>query len=476
MDGAGLDRRELHALLGVTLASGLGFAPSRQDEDAPPDVLVVVGGDLGWTDVVPNVPTPELAKLIRRGRTFRQAFSYPAGTLTAYLLHFGRHPRRDGVFEGLPYYGDGAGEPGGDPGDAPRANPELPTLPGVLRAAGYRTGLFGKWNLGSVPDTERARTPERFGYECWRAGVPTVLVQGGGSGYEDWLRVDDGVEQRSTEYQTTALFDAWKDWWTTTEGPRFALCSFPVAHGPFHDPPRALVPNPKRTKGARGDDREGRRASFEDMVQSLDTVLGQMLELVSDRTIVVFLADNGTPIQATAKGQSPEQVKHSTFDGGVHVPLVLAGPGIEPGPTDALVSLVDLPRTLAELAGALPDPARAADLWPDSVSLRRLLRQPKRSVRKTVYGEANDREFFVRSRSYKLRLVLDEEGWTEELYNLKRDPEERYPVRLEEPRNRAAREELRTELRALFGEEHPALAAGDREAESETPPQLPEEP
>ena len=129
-----------------------------------------------------------------------------------------------------------------------------------------------------------------------------------------------------------------------------------------------------------------------------------------------------------------------------------------------------------ELAGALPDPARAADLWPDSVSLRRLLRQPKRSVRKTVYGEANDREFFVRSRSYKLRLVLDAEGWTEELYNLKRDPEERYPVRLEEPRNRAAREELRTELRALFGEEHPALAAGDREAESETPPQLPEEP
>jgi len=407
-----MDRR---GFLNATLATAAVAVPLvRPRRPTRPDVLIVIGGDFGWRDVTPHVRTPTIAQLERRGMTLRKAFSYPAGGLTAYTVLFGRHPRRSGIDATPSYYGSSS---------VPDPDPALVSLPKILREAGYATGLFGKWNLGKNDVEHRARTPHLHGFDTWRAGVPGVVVQGGGTGYRNWLRVDDGVERMERTYQTAALRDAWLDWWGATEGPKLAVCAFHVAHLPFHDPPpELLAPYPKGSRGIITPEQTARsrtRIQYEEMVGSLDTVLGQMLEHVSDETLVLFFSDNGTPVKARAPDQDSGKIKHTTFDGGVNVPMFVVGPGIGRGTCSSLVSTVDVLATVADLVDA-PVPDGAAE---DSLSFRALLGDPGRRIRDHVFAEDED-EAMVRTETHKLRR----HGEGLDLYDLRTDPDESRPL------------------------------------------------
>ena len=97
-------------------------------------------------------------------------------------------------------------------------------------------------------------------------------------------------------------------------------------------------------------------------VEMVDAALGRVLADVDlSSTYVFLLSDNGTAIRAIdPSGQDPAMVKHSTFEGGINIPMFVAGPGIPAGAkTQALVSSVDLMGTLSELilgveAGKIP--------------------------------------------------------------------------------------------------------------------------
>jgi len=87
------------------------------------------------------------------------------------------------------------------------------------------------------------------------------------------------------------------------------------------------------------------------------------------RTLITFAADNGTPSDVVLPPADPARAKGTPFEGGVRVPMLIAGPGVAPGETDALVHLVDLFPTVADLAGAPLDPSIPLD----GFSLRPLL-------------------------------------------------------------------------------------------------------
>ena len=437
-----MDRRRFlegsAALLGASPLTGSSWPGRRTRREERPDVLLLIGGDFGWRDIDPHVHTPSIARFMEQGMTFTKAFSYPAGGLTCYTLHFGRHPRRDGIVS-TPLYYASTDEPAPDPG--------LLSLAGLFKRAGYSTGLFGKWNLGRLPDIRRALTPNHFGFDTWAAGVPGIVVQGGGTGYRDWLRVDDGEERMDDSYQTLAMQSAWERWWKRTEGPRFAVCAFHVAHQPFHNPPSKLLP--PRPRGDRAlisqtlAMRTRMRVMYEDMIGSLDTVIGQILEVASDDTRVVLVSDNGTPVRAAARDQNPKKIKHTTFDGGINVPLIVRGPGIRPGRSEALISTVDVYGTVADLAG-LEVPPGAAE---DSRSFLEVIHAPRRSTREHVYAEANDLEFVVRTDTHKLRRLRNKL----ELYDLVADPEEDRPLDRRKPANAAIAEPLLKILRNPLG-------------------------
>jgi arylsulfatase A-like enzyme len=433
--------RGLTLLLALLWASPLA---ARQATAEPAlDVLVIVADDLGWSDVFPHVATPNLESLARSGVTFRRAYSMPICTPSRHAMMFGRYGRRDGVLGGARHI---------RAAEAPLAPGPL-ALAELLRTRGWATAAFGKWHLDApTHPLEDLTRPE--GFETFRAGTRGNLGKDP-RGYERWLRIDDGRETASSTYATLAVRDAFLAWWRGQEGPRFAWLAFHAPHQPFHEPPAELLP----AEGARAHptNTTERRTRYEAAVRALDRVLGDVLaELDLARTLVVFVADNGTPPRANSAAQDPLRMKGSVFETGVHVPLIVAGPGVRAGAeSGALVHVVDLMASVAEVL-RVPLPEGVAV---DSRSFAPLLAEPSGpGARRTVFFEIRNAEDpedgtsdeeGVRSATHKLRVVHGPEGAREELYDLRRDPGERRPLDGTLPESRAVLAELRGVLRAL---------------------------
>jgi len=383
-------------LAGLLILAAQQKAPFRLER---PNVVLVIADDVGVIDAQ-SVNTPALDSLVSSGVTFTRAFANPVCSPTRRALMFGR------------WWGTGSGTVCGPP--QPETPPEGAfSVAKLMKIGGYRTALFGKWHVGSNRLGAWEDSPRIHGFDTWRAGLPMNVRSCGGNDYRDWTRVDDGVNRNSTEYQTIAVRDAFLDWWTRTPGAKFAVVAYQAAHGPFHRPPAELLPpNYPGTLSSR--DR------YEAMIVSLDHVLGEMLAVIDlADTYVIFIGDNGTP-QTVAP--DPTRAKGTTFERGIHVPLVVAHSGLTPAVSSALVHAVDLTATIAELGG-IPIPVEM-----DSRSFVRCLSKPTARTRSFVYcQDADDR--CVRSQRYKLRV----DAGVEEFYDLLVDPAESSPLDVTDP-------------------------------------------
>jgi arylsulfatase A-like enzyme len=132
------------AIGAVALASGLEsvFAALRP---GPPNIVFILADDLGYADVAcygrPDLHTPNIDALAARGTRFLQAYANSAvcsATRTALIT--GRYQYRLAIGLEEPLAAHVAGLP-----------PEQPTLPSLLKKAGYGTTLVGKWHLGQFP-------------------------------------------------------------------------------------------------------------------------------------------------------------------------------------------------------------------------------------------------------------------------------------------------------------------------------------
>jgi arylsulfatase B len=420
------------ALLGLAQAVS---TPARE-ADRVPDVLLVVLDDVGLTDV-DAIATPTLDYLASEGVSFRRAYANPVCSPTRHSLLFGE------------FYGEIAGDTCSSfPSKA--TSPAVFSLPKMAKGVGYGTGLFGKWHVGSNPLGDWALSPHLHGFDVWRAGIPSNIPQCGGNSYWDWKRVDDGVVTRSSQYQTEALRDELLAWWTSTPSPRFAYVGLQNAHSPHHAPPASFLPSGFVVGSTRRD-------LYEAMVVSADLVLGEILAYVDLRTTwVIVIGDNGTPPEAVAAGQNNNKVKGTTFEEGVKVPLVIAGPGAARGAvSESLVHACDLLATIADLAHARI-PAGAAR---DSRSLVPILRDPAARVREFVIsdhvpdnrsmpGQPSGQDRAVITERWKLRRVAKT---LEELYDLEHDPDELRPLdpsKLLDPAHARIVEALRSTLDA----------------------------
>lgn len=323
------------------------------------NVLVIIADDIGWTERA-YFPA-SLDSLAAQGTTFTRAYSWPTCSPTRLAALFGHYPRRDGI-------GDLSLNAHLETDD--RLPLSLVSVAEVF-APTYQTALFGKWHLGrapldngsdlALPAASMARVqgplgPYCQGFELWRAGSPTVVAAGSGApnGYYDWWRVDDGLMQTETLYATAAQRDEFLAWWTGTSGPKFGVLSWSAAHTPYDTPP-GYTPHPTT------------RGKFLQVADYLDQAMADVLAAVSlTDTIVVFISDNGTPDDARDATTPSGYWKGSTFEGGVRVPLIVAGPGIAQGTSSRLVSIVDIPATLCELAN-LPNPGLDSQSFADAL-------------------------------------------------------------------------------------------------------------
>lgn len=416
-------------------------SPRRADGSAPRRVVIVIADDLGvdalsiYADVNgvdasdrPYPATPTIDRLCSEGVRFTRAWAMPTCTPTRGSILTGRYGFRTGL--------DGVGKQKQIRGD------EV-TLPRVLEDLAD-TANIGKWHLGEDESIGGLRAPNEMGWDHYAGSISNL------EGYFEFTKVVDGTSHAVKNYATTETVDDALAW--TKARPEDASwllwVAFNAPHTPFHLPPDGL-----HQQGGTTDPAE----QYDAAVEAVDTELGRLLAALPKDVTVIVLGDNGSPARAVRAPLDRRRAKGTLYEGGVHVPLCIAGPEVsESGRSEpALVSSVDLFATAATLMGVTELPAGAGQ---DSVSLTPYLAGEAPAQRSTVYAEQNrthERQKNGKNvggrtiRNDRFKLLVFEDG-SSALYDLKLDPTETRDLsQSSEADATAANKALHTALDAL---------------------------
>ena len=424
------------AVVAASLALAVGVMPAvarAADRARQPNVILILMDDMGWRDVgfMGNrfVETPHLDRLARRGLVFTQSYaSAPNCAPTRACLMSGQCTPRHGVYTvvdprqppGSPWHKLVAAD------SRAELSTDVVTIAEALRGGGYATGFFGMWNLG------RGRTgPVTPGGQGFETVVFPETIGFGKDAYFD----DKGayLSDRLAD-EVLRFVDASRD------RPFFAYLADHAVHAPFEPQPDLLAKYERKARG--GDDRRADPA-YAATIEAVDRNVGRIVDALATRkladdTLLIFTSDNGGTPQFTAPLRGS---KGELYEGGIRVPLVVAGPGVaKPGTTCAVpVATVDLYPTLLELAGLVPPPGQPLD----GTSLVPLFAGGGTLARERLFwhfpcyvGRATPSSA-VREGRYKL-VEFFEDGGRTELYDLEADPGEERDISTREPARAAA--------------------------------------
>lgn len=315
-------------------------------QTTPHNVLLIIADDIGVdafsifnTNTVGTsfAATPNIDSLAAQGVRFRNCYGYPSCTPSRSCLLTGRYGFRTGLGAAI----DDAHDPYLSPRDftiakALAANPQL----------GFRNASIGKWHL-SVD----AIDPNFIGGWSHYAGY----LGGELESYFDWEKTVNGVTTtHMTNYVTTEVTTDAINWINAQGTNRWFLWYAPKsAHAPLHIPPSNLH-SFTNLSGTDEDIRTNALPYFQAMIEALDHEVGRLMANVNlSNTLVLFVADNGTPTATIQFPYTTNQCKGTLFEGGIRLPMFALGAGIVGTNrwTDALVHAVDIPATLLEMAG-----------------------------------------------------------------------------------------------------------------------------
>ncbi len=306
-----------------------------------PNIIVIVGDDMGYADVgthgCKDIPTPHLDSLAKEGVRFTNGYvSGPYCSPTRAGLLTGRYQTRFGH-----EFNAGAGATGLPVSET--------TLADRLKAAGYTTGMVGKWHLGSAEQfhPQRRGFDEFFGF---LGGAHSYWV-GKGKGKGGILRgtADAGEKEYLTDAfgrEAVAFVERAKT------KPFFLYLTFNAVHTPMH----ATDPMLKKFESIKNE----QRRIYAAMMASMDDAIGKLLaklreEKLEDNTLIVFISDNGGPTMVgttiNASSNAPLRgSKRTTLEGGVRVPFFIKWPGRVPAGKvyeNPVIQLDILPTALA---------------------------------------------------------------------------------------------------------------------------------
>ncbi|GIW93895.1 MAG: N-acetylgalactosamine-6-sulfatase [Pirellulaceae bacterium] len=303
-----------------------------------PNILLIVADDLGYADVgfhgCKDIPTPHLDALASSGVRFTDGYvSGPYCSPTRAGLLTGRYQQRFGH----------EFNPGGAKAGLPVTEH---TIADRLKAAGYVTGIVGKWHLG----TEETMHPLRRGFDEFFGFL------GGAHSYFEARGIMRGTEPvERIEYTTDDFAREAASFIERHNGkPWFLYLAFNAVHTPMHATEERLA------RFAHISDE--RRRTYAAMTLAMDEAVGRVLEKLratgqSGNTLVMFISDNGGPTMpgTTVNGSSNAPLrgsKRTTLEGGIRVPFVIAWQGrIQPGVYRHPVIQLDLAATALAAAG-----------------------------------------------------------------------------------------------------------------------------
>jgi arylsulfatase A-like enzyme len=385
-----------------------------------PNILFILADDLGYADLSccgrRDFSTPNIDRIAAEGMRFTQAYANSAVcTASRVALITGRYQYRLAV---------GLEEPLST--RAPRKiglPPDYPTLPSILKGAGYQSALIGKWHLGTLPDFG----PLQSGYDDFygfRSGAVDYFTHKAGppaTGVEDLWSGDVRINQ--TGYLTDLLGHRAVDaigTYARSGRPFLVSLHFNAPHWPWEAP---------------GDDAESQRLTnlfhsdggtqrtYQRMIQQMDLQIGRVLHVldasgVAENTIVIFTSDNGGERYADTWPFTGR--KTELLEGGLRIPALIRWPGRIPlGAVSEQVTIgMDWFPTLLAAAGAAPDPGFPSD----GINLLPWLTQGTAPVPRKLFWryKYNDQQA-ARDGDWKYLKILDNTF----LFDVVQDPMER---------------------------------------------------
>lgn len=362
--------------------------PVSRTGNSKPNFVIIFTDDQGYGDLScyggKHVSTPRIDQMAAEGSKLTSFYvAAPVCTPSRAALMTGCYPKRINMATGSNFGVLLAGDRKG-------LNPRETTIAEVLKTAGYRTGIFGKWHLGDQPEflpTEQG-FDEFFGipyshdihpYHPRQSHFkfpPLALLEN-----RKVIETDpdaDFLTKRITEHAVSFIEK-------NKEQPFFLYIPHPIPHVPLHVAPPFMKNIPKATAEALKLEKAGtidynaREKLFSQAISEIDWSVGRILDTLranglDENTLVIFTSDNGP---GRYRSNSP-LVKHAgplrgrkgtTFEGGMREPTVIRWPGkIKAGSSnDEIMTAMDLLPTFARLAGAQVPTDRVIDgkdIWP----------------------------------------------------------------------------------------------------------------
>lgn len=366
-----------------------------------PNILLIIADDMGIDStpgfgVTEDLPvTPTLDSFREKGLSFTNCWAAPQCSPTRAAIMSGKFGIKTGVMR--------------PPLILETSHTSLFTKIKEQSITDYSMGLIGKWHIGGS-STSNYSHPKDSGVPYYE-GVFTSQVPD----YYSWTKVNsDGVEEQVNEYVTAHLTNKAISWIDNQTKPWFLWLAHVAPHTPFQTPPEGTyttTPSDNRT-------------TYLSMIENLDYEINRLISSMDaetiENTVIIFIGDNGTPGQANNYWPSGH-AKASIYEGGIRVPLIIAGKSIERvnEVETSLVQATDLHATILELAGV-----QLLGGTDNSLSLKPILsfeNQVSKKINYTDYESSNIELWATRNDTYKL---IEDENGREEFYNIITDLKE----------------------------------------------------
>ncbi|MBI9065411.1 MAG: sulfatase-like hydrolase/transferase [Marinilabiliaceae bacterium] len=417
--------------LGVIVTMGLTVAcqpTAPQDKVQKPNIIVIMDDDLGYAGLScfggEGIATPELDKLAKNG--VRCTNFYANRTVcspTRVALLSGRYQQRVGLDHIYYHCVDSIGFD-------PRTNPSMPV---ILKEAGYKTGVFGKWHLGSGPDYQ----PRVHGFDDFVGfldGNIDFISKHNTESEVDWYVHHEYSNQDG--YVTHLLNDAVVNFIEREHEEPFFIY---MPEAAVHVPMQAPGDDPLRTDEFytyKVDDKFPQKEymrRYAGMITAMDEGVGRIMETLrkydlEENTLIIFTSDNGGEPAGVKNGNVNGVYRgHKTtlYEGGIRVPAIFYWKGeLQSGVVNEDVMLtMDILPTILDVAGI----EFIGNKVLDGTSLYGSLFDQKALPDRDLYWMHTERLVMRRS---DMKLIRQNKGV--ELYNLANDPREEINLALDD--------------------------------------------
>jgi len=410
---------------------GLLLLPSCSTEpEAPerPNILFILVDDLGkeWVSCygAEEIETPNVDRLAATGTKFNNMYVMPQCTPTRLSLMTGQYPFRHGWVNhwDVPRWGGGAQY------DWNRN----PSIAKVMRDAGYKTAVAGKWQVNDFRVQPNAMNDIGFDDFCMWTGGEGNNPPSDERYWDPYIHTKEGSSTREGKFGEDVFVDFLIDFMGKhKDEPMFLYYPMCLPHTPF-------VTTPDEPEAST--DLERHKA----MVRYVDTLTGRLVgaldELgIRDDTIIVWTTDNGTTsrMTGTLNGRRVRGSKAETVEAGICVPFIVNSPKLVASgkESEALLTIADMLPTFAEIGGGKLQP----EFEYDGVSVAdALLGNAERSAHDWILSMGGKNEARLTSdgvenayayrdrvlRTERFKLYVNTKKRPTKLVDLKNDPAE----------------------------------------------------